>query len=122
MLNNVEIIVMVPIFVILLVVIFKPIKNAFNLDTFPSCVLSLCVSALCVIGINHFLKGSIEVILLPYAAMAIAILLITLFSFIGKYFKEAEGHYLNRTIEEDGSNYADEQKKKVEANPKKLKE
>ena len=87
MLNNVEIIVMVPIFIILLVVIFKPIKNAFNLDTFPSCVLSLCVSALCVIGINHFLKGSIEVILLPYAVMAMLILTILLLSFIGQHSK-----------------------------------
>ena len=91
MLNNVEIIVMVPIFIILLVVVFKPTKTVFNLDTFPSCVLSVCVSALCVIGINHFLKGSIEVILLSYAAMAIAILLILLFSFIGLHFKGAKG-------------------------------
>jgi len=72
MLNNVEIIAMAPIFIILLIVLFKPVKTAFKLDTFPSCVLSVCVSALCVIGINHFLKGSIEVILLPYAAMAIS--------------------------------------------------
>ena len=98
MLNNVEIIVMVPIFIILLVVIFKPIKNAFNLDTFPSCVLSLCVSALCVIGINHFLKGSIEVILLPYAAMAIAILLILLLSFIGLHFKGTKDRLSDYTV------------------------
>jgi len=84
MLNNVEIIAMAPIFIILLIVLFKPVKTAFKLDTFPSCVLSVCVSALCVIGINHFLKGSIEVILLPYAAMAIAILLVLLLSFITK--------------------------------------
>ena len=98
MLNDVEIIVMVPIFIILLVVVFKPIKTAFNLDTFPSCVLSVCVSALCVIGINHSLKGSIEVILLPYAAMTIAILLILLFSFIGMHSKGTKGRLSDYTV------------------------
>jgi len=101
MLNNVEIIVMAPIFIILLVVVFKPIKTAFNLDTFPSCVLSVCVSALCVIGINHFLKGSIEVILLPYAAMAIAILLILLLSFIGQHSKGTKDHLSDYTVRKD---------------------
>ncbi len=101
MLNNIETIVLVSIFVILLVVIFKPIKSAFNLDTFPSCVLSVCVSALCIIGMRHFLKGSIEVILLPYAAMAIAILLILLFSFIGKHFKGEKGRLSDYTTHRD---------------------
>ena len=99
--NVFQVIVMVPIFIILLVVVFKPIKTAFNFDTFPSCVLSVCVSALCVIGINHFLKGSIEVILLPYAAMAIAILLILLLSFIGLHFKGAKGHLSDYTVRKD---------------------
>ena len=101
MLNNIEIIVLVSIFVILLVIVFKPIKTAFNLGTFPSCVLSVCVSALCVIGINHFLKGSIEVILLPYAAMAIAILLISLFSFIGLHFRGTKGRLSNYSVRKD---------------------
>jgi len=101
MLNNVEIIVMVPIFIILLVVVFKPVKTAFNLDAFPSCVLSVCISALCVIGINHFLKGSIEVILLPYAAMAIAILLILLLSFIGQHSKGTKDRLSDYTIRKD---------------------
>ena len=92
---------MVPIFIILLVVVFKPIKTVFNLDTFPSCVLSVCVSALSVIGINHFLKGSIEVILLPYAAMAIAILLILLFSFIGLHFKGTKDRLSDYTVRKD---------------------
>ena len=98
MLNNVEIIVMVPIFIILMVVVFKPIKTAFNLDTFPSCVLSVCVSALCIIGINHFLNGSIEVILLPYAVMAILILLILLLSFIGPHSKGTKDRLSDYTV------------------------
>ena len=101
MLNNIETIVLVSIFVILLVVIFKPIISAFNLDTFPSCVLSVCVSALCIIGMSRSLEGSIEVVLLPYAAMAIAILLILLFLFIGKHFKRAKGCLSDHAIRED---------------------
>jgi len=98
MLNNIETIVLVSIFVILLVVIFKPIRSAFNLDTFPSCVLSVCVSALCIIGMSRSLKGSLGIILLPYAALAIAILLISLFSFIGKHFKGAKDCLSDYTI------------------------
>jgi len=101
MLNNVEIIAMAPIFIILLIVLFKPVKTAFKLDTFPSCVLSVCVSALCVIGINHFLKGSIEVILLPYAAMAITILMILLLSFIGQHSKGTKDRLSDYTVRKD---------------------
>lgn len=101
MLNNIETIVLVFIFVILLVVIFKPIKSAFNLDTFPSCVLSVCVSALCIIGMSRSLKSSSGIILLPYAALGIAILLILLFSFISKHFKGANDRLSDYTIHKD---------------------
>jgi len=106
--NNIETIVLVPIFVILLVVVFKPIKSAFNLDTFPSCVLSVCVSALCMIGMSRSLKGSSEIILLPYAVMAIAILLILLFLFIGKHFKGAKNRLSDYTIRKDDAAQTDE--------------
>ena len=101
MLNNIETIVLVSIFVILLVVIFKPIKSAFNLDTFPSCVLSVCVSVLCIIGMSRSLKGSLGIILLPYAALGIAILLILLFLFIGKHFNGMKGRLSDYTIHKD---------------------
>lgn len=101
MLNNIETIVLVSIFVILLLVIFKPIKSAFNLDTFPSCVLSVCVSALCIIGMSRSLKGSSGIILLPYAALGIAILLTLLFSFISKHFKGAKDCLSDYTIHKD---------------------
>ncbi len=110
MLNNIETIVLASIFLILLMVIFKPVKSAFNLDTFPSCVLSVCVSALCIIGMGRFLKGSIEVVLLPYAAMAIAILLISLFSFIGKYFKGTNDRLSDQTIRKDDATQTDNKK------------
>ncbi len=101
MFNNIETIVLVFIFVILLVVIFKPIKSAFNLDTFPSCVLSVCVSVLCIIGMSRSLKGSLGIILLPYAALGITILLILLFLFIGKHFKGTKGRLSDYTIRKD---------------------
>ena len=112
MLNDIETIVLVPIFVILLVVVFKPIKSAFNLDTFPSCVLSVCVSALCIIGMSRSLKGSSGIILLPYAALGIAILLILLFSSIGKHFKGAKDRLSDCTIRKDDA---------AQANNKRLK-
>ena len=98
MLNNTETIILASIFVILLVVIFRPIQSVFNLNTFPSCVLSACVSALCIIGMNRFLEGSLEIILLPYAALGITLLLISLFSFTGKHFKKAKDHLSDYTI------------------------
>ncbi len=106
--NNIETIVLVPIFVILLVVVFRPIKSAFNLDTVPSCVLSVCVSALCIIGMSRSLEGSIEVVLLPYAAMAITILLILLFLFIGKHFKGAKDRLSDYAIRKDDAAQAND--------------
>ncbi|TKJ38321.1 MAG: hypothetical protein CEE38_06070 [Planctomycetes bacterium B3_Pla] len=106
--NNIETIVLVPIFVILLVVIFKPIRSAFNLDMFPSCVLSVCVSALCIIGMSRSLEGSLGIILLPYAALGIAILLILLFSFIGKHFKGAKDRLSDYTIRKDDTAQAND--------------
>ena len=101
--NNIDTIVLIPIFVILLLVTFKPLKSAFNLDTFPSCVLSVCVSALCIIGMSRSLKGSSGIILLPYAALGIAILLISLFSFIAKHFKGAKNRLSDYTFRKDAA-------------------
>ena len=101
MLNNIETIVLAFIFVMLLVVVFKPIRSAFNLDTFPSCVLSVCVSALCIIGMSRSLEGSSGIILLPYAALGIAILLMLVFLFIGKHFKRAKDHLSDYAIRKD---------------------
>ncbi|MDT8302188.1 MAG: hypothetical protein RQ760_11945 [Sedimentisphaerales bacterium] len=50
---------------------------------------------------NRFLKGLSGIILLPYAALGIAILLILLFSFISNYFKGAKGRLSDYTIYKD---------------------
>lgn len=78
-------------FIVLTAIIYKvirgiprfaePVKSALNPSTFPSCVLSVCVSALCVIGMNHSLKGLPGTVLLPYAVLGIAILSVVLVSF-----------------------------------------
>ena len=78
-------------FIVLTAIIYKvisgisrfaePGKSAFNPGTFLSCVLSVCVSALCVIGMNHSLKGLPGTVLLPYAVLGIAILSVVLVSF-----------------------------------------
>ena len=118
MLNNIEIIVLLSIFVMLLLVIFKPIKSAFNLNTFPSCILSVCVSLLSVMGMFHFLGAgfgpnsvsekaggegtNLDFILLPYAALGITIVLLALYLFGTKLLgngkpKDSPGHAEDRT-------------------------
>jgi len=89
--NNVEIIILTPIFIIILLVIYKAIKSAFNFGTAGTFAMSVCVSLLSVIGISRCLKGSMDIILLPYAALGIFILvLLVTFYFWGhsKRFKE----------------------------------
>lgn len=88
--NIFKVIMMAPIFVILLVVIFHTVSSAFGLGKIGSFFVSLCVSILAVIGMLHFLKGSIGVILLPYAALGIAIVLITLVSFFCRYLNKGK--------------------------------
>lgn len=108
--NVFEVAVMVSIFIILLVVIFHTVRSAFDLGEIGSFFVSVCVSALCIIGIRHFLKGSIEVILLPYTAMAIAILLISLFSFISKHSKGAKDRLSDYIIRKDDAAQTDNKK------------
>ena len=46
---------------------------------------------------DEYLKDSMEMILLPYAALAVAVLLLLLFSFIGRSFKGSKDRLSNRT-------------------------
>jgi len=90
--NNVQIIIIAPVFIVLAAIIFKPLKSAFNLDTFPTGVLSVCVSALCIIGMSRSLKGLPWEFLLPYTVLGIAILLMVLISFLFNHFKPCNKH------------------------------
>lgn len=78
------ILIAVPIFIILLVVIFRVIKDSLKFDTFASLILSACVSALATIGINSNIKGMVGVVLIPYATLGICILVIVFLTFLFK--------------------------------------
>jgi len=97
--NNFTAIIMTPIFIIILLVTYKAVKSAFNFGTVGTFTMSVCVSLLSIIGISRCLEGSMDVILLPYAALAVAICVLLLLSFIAKYFKgsaERFSEYPNR--------------------------
>ena len=89
--NNFTAIILASIFIIILLMTYKAVKSAFNFETAGTLAMSVCVSLLSVIGISRCLKGSLEILLLPYAAMGISILvLLVAFYFLGhlKTFKE----------------------------------
>ena len=86
MLNYIETIVLISIFVVLLVVIFKAIESALGLGIVISCVLSVCVSTLCVIGMRGSFEDYHRAILLPYAALGISIILLMITFTVLKYF------------------------------------
>ena len=98
MTNIFEIIILAPIFIMILVVAFKTLQPALGFGRMHSFTLSVCVSMLSVIGIARYLSDSMEMILLPYAALAVAILLLLLFSFLGKSFKDSKDRLPNRLI------------------------
>ena len=86
-------IILMPIFIILLVIIFHAIKSGSGFSGIVSLILSLCVSALAIMGMADYLKNMIDVILLPYAAMGISILLLLLLSLVGKHFKNNDLYF-----------------------------
>ena len=99
MVGNFKIIILASIFIIVLLVTYKAVKAAFNFGQAGTFTMSACVSLLSVIGISRCLKGSLGVILLPYAALAVAILVLLLLSFIAKCFRgsaERSSEYPNK--------------------------
>ncbi len=82
--NEFELLIIIPLFVILLIAIHKPVKEAFKFNDTVSWIFSGCVSALSMIGIKQSFKGSLGAILLPYAAMGICIMAILLWKCIAK--------------------------------------
>ena len=85
--NDFELIISATFFVILTVIYYNTIKNSIlNYDNVNSFILAVCVSSLSIYGLNHFMKD-MHVILLPYVALPICILLMTMLRFITKYLK-----------------------------------
>ena len=103
MINTFNILILAPIFIVVLVVAFKALQPALGLGRMHSFILAVCVSMLAVIGIVRYLGNSVEMLLLPYAALGIAILLLLLFLFIGKFFKDSKDRQSNRTIKKNVS-------------------
>ena len=66
------------IFILLLVLIYNAIRSASTFNEMSSFILSVCVSILTIMGLVRYLGNIIDVILLPYAVMGIAILLLPL--------------------------------------------
>jgi energy-coupling factor transporter transmembrane protein EcfT len=88
-------IILLPIFIILLVVIFRTIKDSLKFDAVGSLILSICVSVLATIGLNSSVKGTVGVVLIPYAALAICIFLAFLIAFLFKTHKKAKDRFSN---------------------------
>ena len=84
--ENIEAVVLMLVFAILTVVIFNTLKPAFDFGKAGIFVMAVCVSALAVIGMCRFLKGVTSIILSPYAALGITILLVLMIWLFRKYF------------------------------------
>jgi hypothetical protein len=83
-------IILLPIFIILLMIVFRTIKDSLKFDAVGSLILSICVSVLATIGLNNNLKGTVGVILVSYAALAICVILAVLGVFLLKSHKKAK--------------------------------
>jgi len=91
--HKLNLLIMLPIFIILLVIIFRTIKDSLKFDAAGSLILSICVSALATIGLNSNIRGTIGVVLIPYVALAICILLAALIAFLFKTHKKAKDRF-----------------------------
>ena len=97
MVNTFNILILAPIFIVVLVVAFKALQPALGFGRMHSFILAVCVSMLAVIGIVRYLGNSVEMLLLPYAALGIAILLLLLCLFISKSSRAAKNRLSSRT-------------------------
>lgn len=84
--NTVETVISISIFVIVAVVSFNALGQMLNGGKGTTLVVSLCVASLSVIGLNKYDK---DVLLLPYAALGIGILLVFLLLVVIRCFKSS---------------------------------
>jgi len=76
-----NLIVLIIIFFILATVIFRTTKHNMNFNNTASLIISICVSILATIGLNGHLEGSVGIVLIPYTALAVSIILMLLWLF-----------------------------------------
>lgn len=82
--SSVEIVIMAVVFVLLMTVIYRTVKSAFDFGKAGNTVISICVTLLAILGMSQLLSGSMEFILLPYVALGITILLALIIGLFGK--------------------------------------
>ena len=91
--HKVNLLILLPVFIILLVIIFRTIKDSLKFNAAGSLILSICVSALATIGLNSNIRGTVGVVMIPYTALGICILLAALIAFLFKTHKKAKDRF-----------------------------
>ncbi len=81
-------VILTAIFIILLVVVFRTVKESLKFNGRASFILSVCISLLATIGLNGNLPQNMGVILLPYKTVGICIIVAILAGFLLKWQKE----------------------------------
>ncbi len=98
-----EYVICIAIFVVLFVVIDHSLKAGLSYDGNSRLVLSVCVALLCMIGMKDMLSSTgefeVKVLVLPYAALGVAILAVILIAGICTLFRKRSA----RTLEADSS-------------------
>jgi len=112
--HKLNLLILLPIFIILLVVIFRTIKDSLKFDAAGSLILSVCVSILATIGLNSNIRGTVGVVLIPYAALAICILLAVLIIFLLKTHKKVKDRFPTIFKKNSPSDITDKRKYKID--------
>jgi energy-coupling factor transporter transmembrane protein EcfT len=107
-------IILLPIFIILLVVIFRTIKDSLKFDAAGSLILSICVSILATVGLNSNIRGTIGIVLIPYATLAICLLLMVLIVFLFKMYKKAKDRFSDTPKKNSQSGITEKRKYKID--------
>lgn len=82
--NLLVLIIAIVLIAIIAKMILKSVKIVFGFEDVASWVIAICVATLAVIGIFCSIEGEVGVILLPYAALGISVLLTPLLGFLSK--------------------------------------
>ena len=76
------------VFIVLLMVIYNTFKESTFFQNANPMVMSICVTSLCVIGIHQvFEKTELDFLILPYAALGIALLSVLLLKWLSRFKK-----------------------------------
>jgi predicted RND superfamily exporter protein len=116
---NLNSLILLPIFIILLVVIFRVFKDSLKFEIVPSVILSICASALATLALNGHTKGTVGIVLIPYATLGIPILLAVLIAFLFKTIKKPEGEFPSRS--EKNSHYDINEKRRYKIDDDRIK-